>query len=366
MRTGRTSRRGAKPQSDGVHAARWSPPIGLHALLLAAALLPASCADEEGDTALDLELTPDPALGSAELLAAQIDTVLLVVDSPEGLYLPSEAQVVGNVQIKNVDSDIFLELVVTVPVPSGRLPWIRLRRGGLPDDPLDIRVTGLHTTGTSVTTMALGRVQGLRFTAGATQPVTVPFNVDPDLLPPRVLQVAQTGGKRVDRCRVEQIAIVFSRPIEATSLQEAGAVVVTSDEVAGSVTVAGLRLDSSGLVATFEPQGLEDPVAAGLSYQVSVATVVRGKGSDGMGFDQDPGRAGPQQYEADFSVLCSDPPTAAINVCGSGIADPPPVCPGGNRLACIADQCRPASCEAQCPERWACVATTGKIGRAHV
>jgi hypothetical protein len=324
------------------------------AALLAVALLPASCADEEGDTAFDLELTPDPNLGSAEQLAAQIDTVLLVVDSPQGLYPSSAAQVVGNVQVKNVDADAWLELVVTVPVPSGRLPWIRLRQGGLPDNPLDIRVSGVHTMGRLAETVALGRVQGLRFTAGSVQSVTLPFNVRPELLPPRVLQVLPANTTQVAPCRVRQIAVVFSRPMDAASLLEAGAITVTSGAVAGGVTLHGLRLDPEGLVAVFEPDNLEYPGASRILYHVSVATSVRDR--NGFGLDQDPAEPGTRAYDADFSLRCNG---VAFDVCGSGAADA--TCPGDGRLDCVDDACllSPHSCEGHCPGGWTCADATG-------
>jgi hypothetical protein len=328
----------------------------LRTALLAAVLLPASCAEDEADTAFDLELTPDTNLGSAQRLAAQIDTVLLVVDSPQGLYPASEPQVVGNVQIKNVDSDAWLELVVTVPVPSGRLPWIRLRRGALPDEkPLDLRLSGLRTTGGSIGAVALGRVQHLQFTEGVTRRVVVPFNVRPERLAPRVLQVLHTGGARVDGCRVEQLAIVFSKPMDAASLQEAGAIVVTSD--AGAVTTHALRLDPDGLIAVFEPDNLEHPDTTDLSYHVFVATSVH-EPEDGLGLDQFPGQADAQPFDADFVVPC-DTPVIPVNICGSGALDS--TCPGDGRLDCVADVClpRPVSCEDDCPGGWTCALASG-------
>jgi hypothetical protein len=273
------------------------------ATLLTAVVLQASCAGEEADTAFDLELTPDPDLATAAQMAERIDTILMVVDSPDGLYLPSDAQVVGNVQIKNVDADVWFELVVTVPVPPGRLPWIRLRRGGLPDNPLDIRVSGLRTTGGSADVVALGRIQGLHFTPGSTQSVAVPFNIRSELLPPRVLGVSSVDDTTAAGCRVEEINVVFSRPIDEASLRATGAVLVTSDAAPDGVIVTEFRLESSGLVLIYVPANLSDPVAGQVSYQVYVGTGVRDR--SGIGFDQVPADPEAQRYLGDFLLECS-------------------------------------------------------------
>jgi hypothetical protein len=275
-------------------------PLGPLRLLPAAALVfAAGCAEDTATTALDLELTPDPNLNTVEQVVAAIETLVLVVDSPEGLYPPGSETVVGDVQIKNVDGDTdALELVTLIPMPDDRLPWIRLHRGGLPDVPLTIRLTGLERGG-STRAIALGRVEGVRFTEGELVSLVVPFDLGSEVRAPRVEEVLPPDGDDAPGCRIEEVTIVFSEAIDAASLAAPGAV-----EVEPGGPALDLRLSGSGYIATYQPTALAGAGGV-LHYRVTVSTAVVDR--DGNPLDQSPTEPGAQAYIGDFQLNCTTP-----------------------------------------------------------
>ena len=257
------------------------------------------CADESGDTALDLELTPDPNVNTPEQVAAALETIVLVLDSPDGLYPPGSERVVGDVQIKNVDTDAASEVVVRVPVPPGRLPWIRLRQGGLRAHvALTIRATGLATGG-STRAIASGEVEGILFEEGEVVPVSIPFDLGPEVRAPRVESVLPPDGDEVTGCVVDEVTIVFSEAMDEASVTAEGAITIDRD---GDRVPATVRLSGSGYVATVTPNDLS---GAPLRYRVTVAASVRGL--DGNALDQAPAQDGDQPYVGDFQLTCTAP-----------------------------------------------------------
>ena len=259
-------------------------------------LLALGCAAESGDTALDLELNPDPNVNTPEQLVAALETIVLVLDSPDGLYPPGSERVVGDVQIKNVDTDAAPEVVVLVPVPPGRLPWIRVSRGGLPDEPLTIRVTGLAAGG-STRAIASGSVEGILFEEGEIVPVSIPFDLGPEVRAPRVEEVLPPDEAEAAGCVVGEVTIVFAEPMDETTVTADGAIAIERN--GDPVSIGPVRLSGSGYIATVTPSGLS---GAPLRYRVTVATSVRGL--DGNALDQSAAQEGDQAYDAEFQLGC--------------------------------------------------------------
>jgi len=259
------------------------------------------CGEEPGGTALDLELTPDPNLNTVEQVASAIETIVLVLDSPDGLYPPGSEQVVGNVQIKNVDTDAECEVVVLVPVPDGRLPWVRIRRGGLPQEaPLTIRVSGLARGG-STTAIASGSVEGILFEEGEVASVSIPFDLGPEVRAPRVEEVLPPDGGQAPGCAVAEVTILFSESMDETSVTARGAIRITRD--ATDVDISEVRLSGSGYIATVVPTGLSG--AGMLHYRLTVSTSV--VDLDGNALDQTSAQDGNQQFVGEFQLTCTAP-----------------------------------------------------------
>lgn len=256
------------------------------------------CGDGQVEPALDLALVPDPNLNSAEQIAGRVDSIVLVLDAATGLYA-GQPQTVGNVQIKNADGDPELELVVAAALPAGRLPRLRLLRGELPDVPLEIRIAGLSARAGDPSPVASGRVFGARFSAGQMD-FPVPFNLVPEVLPPRVIDTSPTDGGTAQGCGVPLITLVFSKPISAASLQAPGALTVVPGGPPARITV-----DASGRVASFAPTGLTGNPVSGINYRITVSTTV--VDASGATLDQLPGIAGAEPFVADFHLLCAGP-----------------------------------------------------------
>ncbi len=311
------------------------------------------CADDE--TAIDFELVSDPNVNSTAQVVDAIDSVLVIVDSSDGLYTPAEAMRVGNVQIRNADANPDdLELVALVPVPAGRLPVIRLLQGGLPDVALDVRVIGVRgpEDGPAV---ALGHVSGTRFEAARVTTSTVPFNIRPELLPPRVVDVLPRDGDLAPGCEVATLVVMFSKPMDAMSLTAAGRILTGPGGMPTEVTV-----DSSGLVAVVAPAGLVGADMMSVGYRLTVSSEALDR--DGLALDQLPMQDGAQGFAADFVLRCETRTMTPDQVaCGTmGVPGPlPTYCPGGGRLGCVAGECVLASCEAaECATGFVCDATT--------
>lgn len=292
-----------------------------------------------GDSAFDFELVPDPNLATDAQLAAQLSTLVFVLDSPTGLYRPGEEQSDERFQIKDADANPDdLELVITLEVAGDRLPTLRVERGGLPDEPLDVRVLGLPLSGGSVP-IAQGTLRGLRFSDEA-QTIALPFDLRDEVLPPRVESILPADGSDLPGCRLSSIVLVFSRPVDASSLAEQGAILV---EPATDVT--SVTLSDEGLVATLTTSGLESQ-SGSLSYRVIVGSTV--VDLEGHAFDQVPSDDGNQAYEAELHHPCVPPPTMPDMPCGETF------CLSSPRIACIDDKCTFTSCTEVCAEGLVC------------
>lgn len=295
-------------------------------------LMPIVVACGEG-SAFDFELVPDPNLATDAQLAERLSTLVFVLDSPEGLYAPGDEQSSETFQIKDADANPDdLELVITLEVTEGSLPTLRVERGGLPDVPLDVRVLGLPLSGDAVP-IAQGTLRGVRFTQEA-QTISVPFNLRDEILPPRVESVLPADGSDLPGCRLSSIVLVFSRPVEPSSLTKAGAVVVEP-----SVDVTSVTLGDEGLVATLATSGLESE-GSSLDYRVIVSSTVTDL--EGQPFDQVPRDAGNQAFEAELHHVCVPPPTMPTMPCGET------ECPSSPRIACVDAKCTFTSCSEPC------------------
>lgn len=318
------------------------PPI---TLAIALSLCAMGCAAPEG---VDLRLVADPNVNLESQVLAEVDSIVLVVDSPDGLYPPGEERASDGVQIENADSDPALEVVATVGVPEDHLPVIRLHRGSLPDASLELRLLGLPAE-VGGTPTAIGRVQGARLSSPIEE-LDVPFNLLPELLPPRVTEVLPGDGESAPGCEVPVIVLMFSTPMDEASLAEG--VSVTPGEV------TRVALDPSGRTAQIELTGTaaEPPM---LTYRIALAESVTDR--RGRPLDQIPSEPGDQAFAFEAALTCG--PGMAIPDIPCETATPPQVgmCPFPMRFTCVDQTCLPTSCVgARCDEASVCDPATGR------
>lgn len=317
----------------------------MRARACAIALFVLACAEPVG---VDLELVPDPNVNSPASVRDAIDSIVMIVDSPAGLYAPGSERAEGNVQIENADADPSdLEVVATIALPPARLPWIRLVQGTLPDAPLDLRFLGMPPAA-GAPAVALGRVSGVRLGAPIGS-LGVPFNLRPDLLPPRVTEVLPGDGITASNCEVRVLYVMFSRPIDPSTVEGAFAI--------EPGTIEALRVDPSGLTVEITVGGL---VGEGtLGYVVSVAPTVLD--TEGRALDQVPSEPGDQAFSIERELSCGPGTAFPEEPCGTPDVTPlDPMC-AYPRLVCVDGWCVPRGCEeAQCASASVCDPITSR------
>lgn len=308
------------------------------ALPLMLSLALAGCRDD----GIDLTLSVDPNVSSSEELAGRLGTLIVILDSDEGLYPPGAEVSDGDLQVKNADADPALELVQTVSLSDAILPTIRIERGNLTVSTVDVRVIGLERD--DATAIADGAARALSF--DSVEPVSVPFNFIDSARPPRVADVYPGDGMTIQGCDLGSISLVFSRPMDAATLGPA----ITIESP--SVTIASVELNESRLVAdvTFSVpisgDGAEIPIELQVSSDASA--------DDGTPLDQIGGQAGPQPYESTLRIRCGPPPTFPCTPDSCAWSCGSKDCPNLAQIACVDDVCIPVACSVSCDEGTVC------------
>ncbi|MCC6749733.1 MAG: Ig-like domain-containing protein [Deltaproteobacteria bacterium] len=335
---------------------RRSSPSPARALALLA-LLGGGCGSP---VALDVVLVPDPNTTNPETLVGLLRTVRLVVDSAEGLYPATTQWSEGDVRVSDVDGDGAGELEAQVPLESlGRLPFVRLERGGLPPQPLDLRVEGL--AGTSGESLAAGGVQGAAFLDGSTRRIEVPFNLKPLFRPPQVTQVIPPDGAKQLAARLTgSVFVIFSKRMRAPILSSRGVVRVLKvvggreEEVPPESIVVQFLGPGPEAPTTLEYRFAE-PLALASTYRIRVTTDALDDAA-GRPLDQVPIAPGNQPFVSQFTTADQEPmascPGCEPRFCHNGGE----ACPPG--LTCDASRktCRPepGPCVPECAAGLAC------------
>lgn len=297
--------------------------------LYAIALCCSGCATQPG---VDLALVPDPNVNSDEQVLEWVDSIVMIVDSAEpGLYRIGDERSQGNVQIENADTDDALEVVVSMPVLGDRLPLIRLMQGSMPDASLELRFLGIPPErGPAV---AIGRVQGVHL-SDPIERLDVPFNLRPDLLPPRVTEVAPSDADPAPDCVVSTVYMMFSRPIDPATVAPA---VSVEGDVSSTVAVDSVTVDPDGRWATLAVSGLTGSGST-LRYRLVVTTALVDR--EGRALDQIPSEPGDQPLEIEYELLCTPGPDIPLAQCAPGVDGTCPL----PRFSCVEGACIPDDC----------------------
>jgi hypothetical protein len=320
-----------------------------HILTLAAPVLLCACGDP---TALDLSLVPDPNVNSEAALVEKLGALRVVIDSPAGLYPVSDSRREGNLEIKDVDSDGKAELLTEMDLSGlGRLPLVRVERGGLEEMALEFRLDGLDRDRAAV---AAGGVQGIRFDADAVLPVKVPFNLRAKYRPPRVSEVFPADGARPSG-KLGSVLVIFSKVMNPDSLKKAAVFQVLRVEGDKETPAPAAKLELGELYKdgpTTAEYHLTGPPGQG-TFRVRVSQGALD--ASGRPLDQVPMEPGNQPFQSSFSItveaaqatnMCS--PNCETLWCSSGGT----ICPDG--LTCVAGACVPERCPASCPPLSVC------------
>ncbi len=289
--------------------------------------LSAGCGSAGGTSgqSIDIELMPDRNLDTPAQVLARTHCLCLILDNndtPDGLYPPgSPERDNGNTHVRNADGDPALEVVTTVPV-GDHLPTVELRRGSLPDVPLDITVRGLAACTDPcehASPVAVGGAPGVTFADGPT--VSLPFNLLSSELPPRVAlaQGARDCGSLVH--------IELSKCVETDTL--AGNVEV--DPASSAIEVKPIEggccagTGTCPWVRAVDITGMD--TRTGFTVTVSPGVM----DADGQHLDQVPGVEGDQPFVDEVSA-CPAPSRPDLS-CATSTS-----CPAG--LSCVDSLCQ--------------------------
>lgn len=309
------------------------------ALLLCTALPGCS---EGPRTAVQLVLTPNPEISTAEELLAAVARVSLTVDAAEGLAGVSAAGPLedGGTAV-DVDGDGVLEARFDGPPLDGaRLPVLEVGLARNADRELAFRVLGLSAGGETV---AEGGAAA-RCPAGQVRKVGTPFNIAPRARPPRVLLVQPADGAQLVPLALISALVVFSTTIDEGSLD--GQVRLLDPD--GREVPLTLTLET--LVVTGSPFSRDERTLLTLGFHLPMNmgtearhTIELGTGirsTAGHALDQDPSTPAPDAFVSHFF---------APGLVGGG-PEPCDQCPEG--YGCVPEHpgCVPIlACPAECP-----------------
>lgn len=312
----------------------------------------AACAFGCGGQGIDLQLSVDPEVSTPAELASSLAEISLVLDHEAGLYTADEERTEGPIQIRNIDADPALELISTIPVDGQKLPSIRVERGGIAQNEVDVRLFGLPPGGQDP--IAEGGARALPFAEGE-PPWTIPFNFRDDLRPPRVHDVLPRDGAQIPGCELSSITLVLSRAMDPASLKNGSVLVTAASALQTTVLVSG-----SGLAAEIL---LAPPLAGdGAHVRFHIEVTPSAQAADGTPLDQAGSLPDAQPFTADVELLCGPPPSfpCSDSTCPWACGDHE--CLNIHEVACQEGVCVPVACNPACegallcdPRRNACV-----------
>lgn len=311
--------------------------------------------DDAGpEAAIDIELVQDPNINSTRQLLDQIDTIVLIVDSDDGLYEPGEETSNEIFEIRDADNDPSdLELVSVIGLENGAFPPIRLEQGGLPDEAINIRVLGGVEDRAELSPVAEGAVNGVTF-QGEISAIDIPFNIRPEQLPPRVISVVPGDGDIAHYCELNKIVILFSKPMDADTFASEGAIelrpmgtIVSIESIVESRVIELHVLD-------FLLEGEEN-----LTFELIISPEV--SDLDGVSLDQQPAQDGHQGFQDEITLACRDilynPIPWELQCRPDNLEG---LCEQGQYMGCIDGQCTLDYCEVvDCPAGFSCGVPSG-------
>lgn len=310
--------------------------------------------DPESEAAIDIELVQDPNINSTQQLLAQIDTIVLIVDSDQGLYEPGEETSNEVFEIRDADNEPSdLELVSVIRLENGAFPPIRLEQGGLPDEPINIRVLGGLEDRVERSPIAEGSVDGVTFQEEISA-IDIPFNIRPAQLPPRVISVIPGDGDIAHFCELMKIVILFSKPMDADTFAPEGAI-----EIRPMGTIESIESIAESRVIELQVSNFQLDGQETLTYELVISPQV--SDLDGVSLDQHPAQDGNQGYQDEITLDCRDILYSPIPLelqCRPDNLEG--LCEHGQYMSCIEGQCTLDYCDVVgCPAGYSCSVFSG-------
>lgn len=258
--------------------------------VLAVALV--ACGPDGPATAIQIEMVPNAAFNSRQEVRDALDALEVIVDGTSHPLrgLPSEPGPVGDRGVaENRDRDSDLELVHVVDLGGySDLPILQFEPGSNGDQALIFTLLGLDG---SSATAATGQVV-VAFQKNEIVSAQVLFNLKAEYRVPRVVAVQPDPDGVEAPCDI-MLGVVFSEPMDPTSVRASFALRDASAPVEGALT-----MKEGSTLLEFAPTDTLTPGA----YTLEVGTGA--KDEDGQSLDQDPYTAGPQPFVRQFTLTC--------------------------------------------------------------
>lgn len=325
----------------------------LAAVFVLLALFIPACADE---TALDLHFVVNVDIADEKSLAAALSSMQVVLDAPAGLYPLGTPSPGPGLELVDLDQDGWLEVRATVELGAlGRLPVIRIDRGGLQQESVELRVDGLSATQVP---LAAGGLKSVRFVDGQLQRIDLPFNLRPGQWPPFVKEIyPEDGVADVLPSSTGSLLVVFSKPMNHDSLLAANVIQLLRVDGEQEIPMPAKRIEPREQYAggpTMAEYHLGGPLQPETLYRVRVTSGAQD--TSGRPLDQRAQESGNQGFASQFTTT-TDPasapaciPNCSVSWCSSGGK----ACPAGLLCDEKSGSCLPAGCPTHCAARTVC------------
>lgn len=250
----------------------------------ATCLISALAACLGSETAVIVELTPDPAIASGPEIAKRLTTLQLLLDAEEGFVgvTGTDAEL-ADFDAVDPDADGQTELLLELNVLGrSELPRVRVDAGRNGDRRIAIGVRGLDGAGALV---ASGSSESRAlFVAGQLTRTTVPFDLVLAQRPPRVLAI--TPAALPTGQVLSAISIHASRPLAAATLTNQIALVAIDGQGSRSTVLTTLQGPAACAFGseqwTIVPAGCVAPASGIQSLELTLGSAIQDQAGNGL------------------------------------------------------------------------------------
>lgn len=314
-------------------------------LLLAAGLLAAGCQDRS-KTAVQLVLTPDPAVAPLATVLRLVRRIDVIVDAEAGLHgVTRPGPLEGGGTAIDWDGDGVLEVRFDGPAPGSDFPVLEIGIGENAGRELSFRIFGFSAP--EEPDLERAAAQGgvsAAIASGEVVQIGAPFNLTPRARPPQVLMILPQDGARIPG-NLGYFTAVLSTTVKPETLAGhlhfvtpgGGRVPTTATIQTATVLGTSFGNEERSILNIHRPSFMENGI-----YQLEIGPGI--ESTSGRRFDQDPRTEAEDAFVSRFTSLG--------NAGGGHVCEE---CPPGYLCDDDSPVCIPElTCQAGCPTGLVC------------